>query len=76
MPIENQFTADMTWENQGSVWHLDHIYPCSKLKYSSVHDNNFKKLWSLDNLRPLCKHENMKKFNKIIHSGENEEKRT
>ena len=41
-----------------------------------IHDNNFKKLWSLDNLRPLCKHENMKKFNKIIHSGENEEKRT
>ncbi len=74
--IGKQFTADMTWENQGLVWHLDHIYPCSKLKYNSVHDNNFKKLWNLDNLRPLCKHENMRKFNKIIHGGENEEKRT
>ncbi len=69
--IEKQFTAKMNWSNQGSVWHLDHIYPCSKLKYKSVHDNSFKKLWSLKNLRPLCKIENMKKFNKIECGGEN-----
>lgn len=69
--LESMFTAEMTWENHGKVWQIDHIYPCSKLKYNSVHDNNFKKLWQISNLRPLCKIENNKKSDKVIKSGEN-----
>ena len=69
--IEKQFTAKMRWDNQGSVWHLDHIYPCAHLKYSTANDSNFKKLWSIDNLRPLCKIENIKKGSKIPGCGEN-----
>jgi len=68
--LESQFTAKMEWKTQGSVWHLDHIYPCAKLRFESVHDSNFIKLWSMDNLRPLCKYENIKKGSKIIECGE------
>lgn len=69
--LESMFTAEMNLENHGKVWQIDHIYPCSKLKYSSIYDNNFRKLWSLDNLRPLCKSENNKKSDKIVNGGEN-----
>lgn len=69
--IENQFTAKMTWENHGKVWHLDHIYPCSRLRYKSATDNNFKRLWSLNNLRPLCAKENIAKSNNVTGCGEN-----
>jgi len=64
--IESQFTKEMTWDNQGSFWHIDHIDPCSKLKYSSVHDKNFKHLWSLDNLRPLPAMDNILKNSKVV----------
>jgi len=57
----------MTWENWGSykrknwndndtttwVWQLDHIIPHSMLPYTSMEDDNFKKCWALENLRPL-----------------------
>lgn len=67
--LKKSFTAEMTWKNQGDVWHLDHIYPCSKLRYKSVHDNNFKRLWSMSNLRPLPKHENLRKGSKLEGCG-------
>lgn len=56
----------MSWENHGIYWHIDHIYPQSLLPYESMEDDNFKKCWTLDNLRPLEKVANMKKGNKII----------
>src|ERR1035437_6047913 len=59
--LEKQFDSNMSWANYGSYWHIDHIYPQSLLPYSSMEDNNFKKCWSLDNLRPLEKIENIKK---------------
>jgi hypothetical protein len=34
------------------TWHLDHIIPQSKLPYTSMEDDNFKKCWALENLRP------------------------
>ena len=65
--IEKKFEPWMTWDNQGKydpktwndndpttwTWHLDHIIPQSDLPYSSMEDENFKKCWSLENLRPL-----------------------
>jgi hypothetical protein len=28
--IESKFTEEMSWDNQGSYWHIDHIKPISK----------------------------------------------
>ena len=64
--LEEQFDEHMSWENYGSYWHIDHIYPQSRLPYDSMDHPNFLKCWSLDNLRPLEAVENMQKSDKII----------
>ena len=63
--IERQFEDWMTWENYGQ-WHIDHVYPQSKLPYDSLEHPNFRKCWALENLRPLCAKENIRKSDKII----------
>jgi len=50
----------MNWDNHGKYWHIDHIMPQSILPYISMEDDNFKKCWALDNLRPLEAIQNMK----------------
>lgn len=64
--IQNLFEPWMTWENWGVfnsntwsdqddstwTWQIDHIIPQSLLLYSSMEDENFKKCWALENLRP------------------------
>jgi hypothetical protein len=62
--LESKFQEGMTWDNYGE-WHIDHIIPQSKLKYTSMDDENFKKCWALDNLQPLWARDNLKKGNKI-----------
>lgn len=64
--LENQFDNKMNWDNYGIYWQIDHIIPQSKLPYSSMEDDNFKKCWPLSNLRPLEASANRKKQNKII----------
>lgn len=65
--IEKLFEPWMNWNNWGVyrvttwdendsstwTWQLDHIIPHSDLPYSSMEDENFKKCWALENLRPL-----------------------
>ena len=63
--LESQFDENMTWENYGQ-WHIDHVYPQSKLPYDSLEHPNFQKCWALENLRPLCAKENIRKSDKII----------
>ena len=71
--LENKFEFWMTWENYGSysvviwddnipatwTWQIDHIVPQSDLPYRSMTDDNFKKCWALDNLRPLSSKQNL-----------------
>jgi len=63
--IESQFEPWMSWENHGE-WHIDHIYPQSKLPFDSLEHPNFLKCWGLQNLRPLCATENLKKSDKVL----------
>lgn len=50
------------------TWQLDHIIPQSNLPYTSMEDDNFKKCWSLENLRPLRADINIiEGVNKIRH---------
>lgn len=78
--LESKFEFWMTWDNHGIyrrdeynendsstwTWQIDHIIPQSKLSYSSMEDDNFKKCWALNNLRPLKSIDNIKKGNKIF----------
>ena len=71
--IEKQFESWMTWNNWGVydsktwddnnnstwTWQLDHIIPQSKLLYTSMEDDNFKRCWALNNLRPLSSKQNL-----------------
>ena len=62
--IESQFQEGMSWDNWGNgedCWHLDHIYPQSKLIYDTLDHPNFKKCWALENLQPLWAIDNLKK---------------
>jgi hypothetical protein len=62
--LESKFDDNMSWDNYGSYWDLDHIYPQSLLEYDSMQHENFLKTWNLNNLQPLPKIENIKKSNK------------
>jgi hypothetical protein len=63
MTIENHGIYDLeTWDDndpQTWKWHLDHIIPQSDLPYSSMEDENFKKCWALENLRPYSAKQNI-----------------
>lgn len=66
--IEKQFLPGMTWENYGPIWHIDHRIPISAHNFNSPNDIDFKRCWSLKNLRPLWASENYKKHSKLIEN--------
>jgi hypothetical protein len=61
----------MNWENYGGLasnkevitWWIDHIIPVSSFDF--VKPEQIKECWSLKNLKPLEKIENIKKGKKI-----------
>jgi hypothetical protein len=63
--IGKQLEPGMTWENRGSVWHIDHIIPKSAFHFESYNDPEFKKCWALSNLQPLWAHDNLSKNKKL-----------
>jgi hypothetical protein len=62
--IEKRFKHGMSWENYGK-WHVDHIIPVTVFNFQTPDDIDFKKCWSLKNLRPLWAKENISKGNKL-----------
>jgi len=70
--LENKFDSWMNWHNYGLynknswddndpstwTWNIDHIIPQSDLFYISMDDDNFKKCWALENLRPYSAKQN------------------
>ena len=59
--LESQFLSDMTWDNWGEVWEVDHIRPLASFRYESLDDPQFREAWKLSNLRPLYRDANAKK---------------
>jgi len=71
--LEKQFEPWMNWINYGRYkaddwndndqstwkWQIDHIIPQSDLPYLSMEDDNFKKCWALENLRPYSAKQNL-----------------
>ena len=58
-----QLYGNMTLENYGKVWCLDHCLPLSKINLS--HENDLYKITNWVNLRPMYMDENLIKGNKI-----------
>jgi hypothetical protein len=57
--LETQFTGNMSWDNYGKVWHVDHIIPCASWNLSDEFENNC--CWNFRNLQPLYASENQSK---------------
>ena len=66
--LEKLFTPEMTWENQGSYWHIDHRIPKAAFNFETPEDADFMKCWDLQNLQPLEATENMSKGAKLIYA--------
>ena len=62
--LEKQFVEGMNWNNYGSHWHIDHIRPVVSFDIKSTDCEDFKKCWSLKNIQPLFKYDNLSKGSK------------
>lgn len=54
--LENQFVEEMTWDNYGVKWDVDHIIPCSY--FDPRKEENQRICFNFRNLQPLLKEEN------------------
>lgn len=64
--LEKQFVSEMTWDNYGNYWTIDHKKAKSLFHYKNPEDKEFKECWALKNLQPMEKIENIKKGNRYI----------
>jgi hypothetical protein len=62
--LEQQFTAGMTWENQGEFWHIDHEIPVAAFDLRDPEQQ--RRCFHYSNLRALAAFDNMSKSDKII----------
>ena len=61
--IENQFTIEMNWNNHGSLWHIDHIYPLALVDWTN--EDEVKRVCHYTNLQPLLAIDNIVKGKSI-----------
>ncbi len=57
--LESKFTSEMSWENYGAYWEIDHIKPCALFDLSIR--NQQEKCFHYSNMQPLTKSENRRK---------------
>lgn len=62
--LEKQFDSEMSWENYGTYWHIDHIVPCSSFDFSDPVQQ--RRCFNYTNLQPLEAKANIRKGNKIL----------
>ncbi len=62
--LERQFKPWMTWENYGTMWHIDHILPCSTFDLTDPRQQEI--CFHFTNLQPLKSRLNLKKHAKIL----------
>ena len=62
--IEKNFAEGMSWENMDK-WDIDHVIPVSAFNFTRAEDVDFKHCWSLKNLRPLWRKQNISKRDKL-----------
>jgi hypothetical protein len=57
--LESKFTLEMTWDNYGSYWHIDHIRPCASFNMADPEQQKI--CFHYTNLQPLEATENIRK---------------
>jgi len=62
--LEQQFKPDMTWENHGVLWEIDHIKPCASFDLTNITQQH--ECFIYTNTQPLYYSENRSKGDKII----------
>lgn len=66
--IEKQFKPEMTWENYGKIWEIDHIIPCASFDLTDIEQQ--KQCFNYLNTQPLFKTTNIaEKFGYINEIG-------
>jgi hypothetical protein len=63
--LEQQWKPDMTWENHGTLWEIDHIKPCSL--FDLTDPSQQKECFHYLNTQPLYYSDNRIKGNKYIN---------
>ena len=69
--LEKSFLIEMTWENWGKIWEIDHILPCSSFDLTKLEEQ--KKCFHYTNLQPLFKTTDIAKsfgYNNIVGNRE------
>ena len=54
--LEKQFDKNMSWDNYGTYWDIDHIKPCAAFDLTSLEEQ--KQCFHYSNTQPLSKKEN------------------
>ncbi len=62
--IESKFTNGMGWHNKQD-WHIDHVLPIRMFNLHGVDCKDFKECYSIDNLQPLWRNENIRKYHEV-----------
>lgn len=57
--LESKFDSNMSWDNYGSYWHIDHIRPCASFDLSDLEQQKI--CFHYSNLQPLEAKENIRK---------------
>jgi hypothetical protein len=57
--LTSQFAPEMTWENYGEFWEIDHIRPCASFDMTLKEDRQA--CWHWTNLQPLTQEDNRRK---------------
>jgi len=61
--LEKKFYGGMTWDNYGTLWHIDHIMPCKS--FDLTLEENRQKCFHHTNLQPLLAVDNLKKLDRL-----------
>ncbi len=61
--LEYNMKPEMSWENYGTYWHVDHVRPCAKFDFAN--EEQRRKCFSWTNIAPLEAIENIKKRDSI-----------
>lgn len=50
--LEERFTEEMSFDNYGKIWGVSFYIPKRCYKFTNLTENEFRKCWSLKNLKP------------------------